>query len=138
MLVKFEFWNISRFSCIWKKNCKDFGKNTVMCWYNIAYTVNLFIFHYIFNSCCSSSTISYTSKSIINFSSTFVFFIHTCYTNPSTERKLAQPISQVSMHLFWKLSNISSSSSVSLCTYRSWYWHSFSIWKTFQTLLAYL
>ena len=52
MFVKFEFRNVSRFSCIWKKNCKDFGKNTVMCWYNIAYMVNLFIFHYIFNQSC--------------------------------------------------------------------------------------
>ena len=42
--VKFSFWHVSSFSCIWRKDDKAFGKNTVLFWRNIAYIVNLFFF----------------------------------------------------------------------------------------------
>ena len=42
--IKFEFWHVSSFSCIWKKDRKIFAKNTVTFWHNIAYMVNSFVF----------------------------------------------------------------------------------------------
>ena len=45
--VKFEFWHVSSFSCILKKDTKVFGKNALKFWHNIAYKVNGFVFYYI-------------------------------------------------------------------------------------------
>ena len=47
--VKFESRHVSSFSCIWKKKTVKF-KNTVTFWYNIAYKVNAFALHYIWQS----------------------------------------------------------------------------------------
>ena len=44
--------NSVMFSCIWKKDCKAFGKTFVTFFnnnfHNIAYMVNLFVYHYIY------------------------------------------------------------------------------------------
>ena len=46
--VNFEFRHVSSFSCIWKRDGKVFGKNTMTFWHNFAYMVNfVFVFHYI-------------------------------------------------------------------------------------------
>ena len=43
--IRFKFLPGLNFSCIWKKDVKVFGKNTVTFYHNIAYMVNSFVIY---------------------------------------------------------------------------------------------
>ena len=43
--IRFKFLPGFNFSCIWKKDVKVFGKNTVTFYHNIAYMVNSFVIY---------------------------------------------------------------------------------------------
>lgn len=42
-----QFRHLSSFYYIWQKEGKVFGKNNVTFWHNVAYMLNLFVFHWI-------------------------------------------------------------------------------------------
>ena len=44
---KFEFRYVTSFSCIWKRGGEVFGTNAMAFWRKLAYMVNSFVFHYI-------------------------------------------------------------------------------------------
>ena len=60
--IKFEFQPVSSFSCILKKKCKVFGKNTVTFWHNFAYEVNVFLYMIIMTIANKTYSMLWTEK----------------------------------------------------------------------------
>ena len=65
------------------------------------------------------SSICNISISVSNSNSTFAIFRHACHANPGAWTKYAGSNSYISKHISLKFSNMSDSSNVSTCTYRS-------------------